>query len=233
MCSTLSKSRAGPVVRSFSTGWARSSPTYGRLLHKKSLCFRLPPSEEIKTRVERYRKAIIDQRESSQIASDDGAVLYRILVEPAKDLLPKDPQNGKVFIVPDGSLNSLNFETLLVSEPQPHYWIEDVTLSSASSFWMLKAFHAAHRKGTGNLLLFGDAIAPNDDFPPLPKAAIEMESIKKHFPPSQEQLFSRDQASPPAYLASKPERFSYIHFVAHGTASRLSPLDSAIVLSKA
>jgi CHAT domain-containing protein len=97
----------------------------------------------------------------------------------------------------------------------------------------LKAFHAAHRKRTGNLLLFGDAIAPNDDFPPLPKAGIEMESIKKHFPPSQEQLFSRDQASPPAYLASKPERFSYIHFVAHGTASRLSPLDSAIVLSKA
>jgi CHAT domain-containing protein len=35
-----------------------------------------------------------------------------------------------------------------------------------------------------------------------------------------------------AYLASNPERFSYIHFVAHGTASRLSPLDSAIVLSK-
>ena len=200
---------------------------------QKIALFRLPPSEEIKTRVERYRKAIIDQRESSQIASDDGAVLYRILVEPAKDFLPKDSKNGKVFIVPDGSLNSLNFETLLVSEPQPHYWIEDVTLSSASSLRMLKAFHAAHRKRTGNLLLFGDAIAPNDDFPPLPKAGIEMESIKKHFPPSQEQLFSRDQASPPAYLASKPERFSYIHFVAHGTASRLSPLDSAIVLSKA
>ena len=37
----------------------------------------------------------------------------------------------------------------------------------------------------------------------------------------------------PQYLASKPEQFSYVHFVAHGTASRLSPLDSAIVLSKA
>ncbi len=59
-----------------------------------------------------------------------------------------------------------------------------------------------------------------------------MESIQKHFPSSQEQVFSGDQANPPAYLASKPERFFYIHFVAHGTASRLSPLDSAIVLSK-
>ena len=44
---------------------------------------------------------------------------------------------------------------------------------------------------------------------------------------------TRAQATPAAYLASDPEQFSYIHFVAHGTASRLSPLDSAIVLSTA
>jgi CHAT domain-containing protein/Tfp pilus assembly protein PilF len=204
----------------------------------KTGLFRLPPADEIKTRVERYRKAIIEQRESSQTASDDGAALYRILVEPAKDFLPQNPAkngpatSGKVFVVPDGSLNSLNFETLLVPDAQPRYWIEDVTLSSASSLRMLKAFHAAHSKGAGNLLLFGDAIQPNDDFPPLPKAAVEMQSIKKHFPSTNEQVFSGDQANPPAYLASKPERFFYIHFVAHGTASRLSPLDSAIVLSK-
>jgi CHAT domain-containing protein len=207
--------------------------------------FSLPPAAEIKTRVERYRKAIIDQRESTPTAADDGTALYRILIEPAKDLLPKDARNGKVFIVPDASLNSLNFETLLVGgtkadtkadtqePPKPHYWIEDVTLSSASSLRILQAFHPAHNQGAGNLLLFGDAIAPNQDFPQLPKAAIEMESIKKHFPAGQEQVFSREQASPPAYLGSKPERFSYIHFVAHGTASRLNPLDSAIVLSKA
>lgn len=197
---------------------------------QKVSLFRLPPAAEIKARVERYRKAIIDQRESSQTANDDGAALYRILVEPAKDLLPK---NGKVFIIPDGSLNSLNFETLLAPAPQPHYWIEDVTLSSASSLRMLQAFHAARRKGTGDLLLFGDAITASEDFPQLPRAAIEMESIEKHFPAGHEQVFSRDQAIPSAYLASNPERFAYIHFVAHGTASRLSPLDSAIVLSKA
>jgi CHAT domain-containing protein len=222
---------------------------------QKIKLFPLPPATEIKARVERYRKAIIDQRESLQTASDDGAELYRILVEPAKYLLPRSlapkdeekkslAKTGKVFIVPDGSLNSLNFETLIVSaaqpesqpgpraESQPHYWIEDVTLSSASSLRMLRAFHAAHSKGAGNLLLFGDAISPNEDFPQLPEAAIEMANIGKHFPSSQEQVFSREQANPPAYLASKPERFSYIHFVAHGTASSLSPLDSAIVLSR-
>jgi CHAT domain-containing protein/Tfp pilus assembly protein PilF len=208
--------------------------------------FHLPPAAEIRARVERYRAAIIDQQEFSQTANDDGATLYRILIAPAKDFLPKVPagnqtdnlaKNRKVFVIPDGSLNSLNFETLLVpgttAEKKQHYWIEDVTLSSASSLRILQAFRAPSRSSAGNLLLFGDAIAPNEDFPQLPKAAIEMESIKKHFSPRQQQVFSRAQASPPAYLASNPERFSYIHFVAHGTASRLSPLDSAIVLSRA
>jgi CHAT domain-containing protein len=221
----------------------------------KIALFPLPPAAEIKARVDRYRRAIIEQRDSQATSGDDGAALYRILVEPAKDLLPKNavqkkltstqkeptknepPNAAKVFIVSDGSLNSLNFETLLVpglpdSSPQPHYWIEDVTLSSASSLRMLQAFHAAHSKGAGNLLLFGDAVSPNEDFPHLPEAAIEMQSIEKHFPPAQAQVFSGDQASPHAYLGSKPERFSYVHFVAHGTASRLNPLDSAIVLSR-
>jgi CHAT domain-containing protein len=60
-----------------------------------------------------------------------------------------------------------------------------------------------------------------------------MESIEKHFPEVQQQTFARERATPKAYLSVKPEQFSYIHFVAHGTASRTSPLDSAIVLSKA
>ena len=54
----------------------------------------------------------------------------------------------------------------------------------------------------------------------------------RHFLPEQERIFAHQQANPAAYLHSNPEQYAYIHFVAHGTASRLSPLDSAIVLSK-
>jgi CHAT domain-containing protein len=200
---------------------------------QKAALFRLPPGEEIKGRVERYRKAIVEQRESSPAAIDDGVALYRILVEPAKDLLAAGAKNGRVFIVPDGWLNSLNFETLLAPGTEQHYWIEDVTLSTASSLRMLQSFHAPRVAGGGRLLLIGDPLAPNPDFPQLPKAAVEMERIEEHFSPSQREIFAREQANPSAYLGSKPERFSYIHFVAHGTASRLSPLDSAIVLSRA
>ena len=59
-----------------------------------------------------------------------------------------------------------------------------------------------------------------------------MDTVAGHFPPDQRQVLARDQATPAAYLSSDPIQFSYIHFVAHGTASRLRPLDSAIVLSK-
>jgi len=82
-------------------------------------------------------------------------------------------------------------------------------------------------------LLVGNSVAPNDKYPELPKAASQMQSVARHFPVARERILAREQATPAAYLASRPERFSYIHFVAHGTASRLSPLDSAIVLSKA
>jgi CHAT domain-containing protein len=42
----------------------------------------------------------------------------------------------------------------------------------------------------------------------------------------------REQATPGAYLASKPERYAYLHFVTHGTASRAQPLESAVILRK-
>jgi CHAT domain-containing protein/Tfp pilus assembly protein PilF len=195
---------------------------------QKTSLFTLPPKSAIDPTVQRYRKALAEQQEFMQITDADGRTLYRTLVAPAQPLLPK---NAQVFIIPDGSLNTLNFETLLVSDPTPHYWIEDVTIADANSLRLLGAQRAAS-KSTGRLLLLGNAVAPNPDYPELRKAAAEMESIEKHFSPAQQQTFARDQATPATYLASKPGQFSYVHFVAHGTASRTSPLDSAIVLSR-
>ena len=40
------------------------------------------------------------------------------------------------------------------------------------------------------------------------------------------------KATPTAYLANDPGQFDYIHFVAHGTASRTDPLESAVILSQ-
>jgi len=195
---------------------------------QRTTLFSLPPGPEIEAIVQHYRKALVGPLDPLETSNDDGIALYRTLVAPAKALLPKD---AKIFIIPDGSLNTLNFETLIVPDPTPHYWIEDATLADASSLRLLAASRAPSKR-SGGLLLMGNAVAPNSDYPELRKAADEMDSIEKHFPAAQRHAFDGAKATPTAYLASKPEQFSYIHFVAHGTASRMSPLDSAIVLSR-
>jgi len=192
--------------------------------------FPLPAASEIDAVVQRYRKALVGPLDVLDTANSDGSALYHMLIEPAKDMLAA---NSRVFIIPDGSLNGLNFDTLLVPAPKLHYWIEDATIASANSLRLLAASHGGGSTKSPKLLLFGDAVAPNHDYPPLQNAAAEIETIGRHFAQVQEKAFTGSQATPPAYLASHPEQFSFIHFVAHGTASRLSPLDSAIVLSKA
>jgi CHAT domain-containing protein len=201
---------------------------------QKTSLFTLPPGSEIDAAVQRYRKALGGPQDVLASADADGQSLYRMLIAPAHALLKKDAQ---VFVIPDGSLNNLNFETLLVpgttlSEPKLHYWIEDVAIANASSLRILGAAQAAKARRDRTLLLVGSSVAPNDKYPELAKAAAQMESVARHFPAEQEKILTRADATPAAYLASSPEQFSHIHFVAHGTASRLSPLDSAIVLSK-
>ena len=197
----------------------------------------LPPRAQIETAVARYRKSLGGPQSvlgaSAQSADPDAVWLYRTLVAPAKQFVGRD---AKVFIIPDGALNNLNFETLVVDEPSPHFWIEDADVVNASSLRVLEASlgrqNARNKTRAGNILLIGNSVAPGPDYPELPRAADQMKSVAKHFVAGEQRIFSREQATPQAYLATAPDQFSYIHFVAHGTASRLSPLDSAIVLSR-
>jgi CHAT domain-containing protein len=218
--------RAGGTILFY---WLGEKQSYlWAITPQKTSLFPLPPASEIDAAVERYRKALVGPQDVLEAANADGTALYRMLVTPAKALLIKDTQ---VFIIPDGSLNTLNFETLIVPDPKPHYWIEDATIADANSLRLLPASAAA--AGAGKLLLIGDAVSPNPENGELPKAGVEIENIEKHFPPSGREVLTRAQATPPAYFGSAPEQFAFIHFVAHGTASRQSPLDSAVILSKA
>lgn len=194
----------------------------------KTTVFPLPAQAEITRTVERYRQALLGPEDPLLATNPDGLALYRILVAPAKNLLQP---NAKVIILCDGALSELNFETLLTPAPTPHYWIEDADIVSAPSLLMLAASKPSHNN-SGKLLLLGDAVSPGPDYPELPNASVEMREIQKHFPAQDETVFARSQANAASYLASAPQRFSYIDFVAHGVASRTDPLDSAIILSR-
>jgi CHAT domain-containing protein/tetratricopeptide (TPR) repeat protein len=115
-----------------------------------------------------------------------------------------------------------------------HYLVEDYTLESAPSLDLLA--HGSEQKAKGdaaarNLLLMGNAAAADVDFPPLPLFGVEMTRIAGRFQPDETTVFTGAKATPAAYESASPEKFTYIHFVSHATASETSPLDSAIILS--
>jgi CHAT domain-containing protein len=199
---------------------------------EKTVLYALPPQTEIKPRLERYRKSLLEFEDPLETKDENGQALYQTLVAPAAEQL----RSGRpVMILADGALSQLNFEALIApsssSNSAPHYWIEDATVVSAPSLSMLATAKPA-QGANGRLLLMGDAVSPSADFPDLRWASLEMSKIESHFSAPKEVVYTRAQATPEAYLKSDPGTFAYIHFVSHGTASRTDPLDSAIILSR-
>jgi CHAT domain-containing protein len=209
--------------------WLGQKKSYLWAINSKNIAlYPLPPQREIAQSIERYRKALLGIDDPAETSDRDGLALYRLLVAPASQSLPA---GSNAIVLSDGPLSQLNFETLLVPAPHPHYWIEDATIVSAPSLHLLASATAATHFGS-SLLLIGNAVSPNADYPELPEAASEMKQIQQTVALQNETVYSRGKATASAYLDSNPERFSYIHFVAHGVASRTDPLDSAIILSR-
>ncbi len=195
---------------------------------EKTSYFALAKAGEIVPLVKSYREAMRSLRDAQDTGSAEGKRLYTLLVEPASKALSK---GGRIILVPDPDLSSLNFETLVVPDPTPHFWIEDVTLTTASSLTLL-AKGSAHAQGKENSLLLVGNTEPVEAFAALPKAKEEMQMVQHYFRRGHREILEGKQATPQAYLKSNPGRFTYLHFVTHGTASVTNPLDSAVILSK-
>jgi CHAT domain-containing protein len=58
-----------------------------------------------------------------------------------------------------------------------------------------------------------------------------MQAVARHFEPSATLRQDNDGATPAQFFAARPERYSVIHFTAHGSANRASPLESAVILA--
>lgn len=191
--------------------------------------YTLPPAADIEAAVQRYRQALLGWQDVLKTANPDGRHLYDLLIAPARHMLR---HNAPVIVISDGSLDRLNFETLLAPGPPVHYWIEEVTVRNGSSLRLMAASQAKRNNGGGKLLLMGNAVRSSPDYSSLPNALPELEEVAKHFKKDSLQSYTGDRATPAAYLNSRPRQYSFIHFVAHATASKISPLDSAIILSR-
>lgn len=184
----------------------------------------LPPDTTIEKAVETYRRELLGPRGTLQASGGRGEELYRMLVAPASVA-----KGSRVIVVADGQLHTLNFETLVAPTPR-RYWIEDVVLMNASSLQLL-ARSGAKVKRDAAILLVGNAPPADPSFPPLSHAAKEMELIAKRFE-HRSTVLNGARATPGAYQAASPGKFDFVHFVAHGVATRKRPLDSAVILAR-
>jgi len=105
-------------------------------------------------------------------------------------------------------------------------------LTTGSSLTLLASASPQVPTKSKSLLLIGDADSPNKAFPALAQAPAEIAKVAGYFPQVQREILEGKQATRSAYLRSNPERFSYMHFATHGTASHMRPLESAVILSR-
>jgi CHAT domain-containing protein/predicted negative regulator of RcsB-dependent stress response/exonuclease VII small subunit len=195
---------------------------------KQIAAFELPPQAEIASLVEVYQTRIESLRDPLREGSSVGQRLYETLVKPAISLIPA---GSVVAVVPDGSLHSLNFETIPVEGSRPHYWIEDLAFSVVPSLDLLYRRADAPANRSPSALLIGDPLPPEEaGVPKLLHAGTEISQIRQQF--KHAVVRTGPDAEPQAYPESRPDQFSVIHFAAHAEANRDDPLDSAIILSR-
>jgi len=190
--------------------------------------FRLPPEPEIRGLIEGYDALIHNLRDPLKLDVNSGSKLYETLIAPAREIL----QNSKrIIVTPDGPLYSLNFETIPVGGARPHYWIEDVAVSITPSLRLLSADNERDDEATGSLLLIGNPVSSDGQYPPLQFAAQEISDIDKSLAAYRKVILTGTQAHAEAYSQSDAGQFALIHFVAHAVANRQEPLNSAVILS--
>ena len=191
--------------------------------------FTLPPEKEIRGLVEGYRTVIEDLTDPVESQNPSGVRLSKMLLGPIRQIARP---GSHVVIVPDGALHSLNFATLPAPGDPGKYWIEDVTVSVAPSLGLLLNARPATKARQASLLAMGDPDSAAEEFPRLPNARKEIDTIAALFSNSNKTVYEGAESQPSTYLRADPARFSFIHFAAHATANRASPLDSALILSR-
>ena len=231
---TWSASQLQALARSshrvFLSYWLAPKQSYvWAITPAKIQMFTLPSEKEIRPLVESYRTVIEDLRDPVESRNPSGARLSEILLGQVRQFATP---GSHVVIVPDGALHSLNFATLPAPEDPAKYWIEDVTLSVAPSLGLVLNSRSSKNSRSASLLAIGDPESPGEEFPRLPNARKEVDTIAALFSNSKKSVYEGAESQPSIYRRADPARFSFIHFAAHATANRASPLDSALILSR-
>ncbi len=217
---------SGTVLLSY---WLAPNRSYLWAVTAKGVSqFVLPAEPVINALVEQHRKAVENLRDPLESGDQAARQLYRTLLGPVEPMLHGA---ASVIISPDGRLHEINFETLVVDGPKPHYWIDDSTVALVPSLGVLRLVSARGPRRRPRLLVIGDPLPADPEFPPLPHLKTEITGIADGFAESDRAVYTGAQAYAERFREAAPQTFSAIHFAAHAAANEESPLNSAIILS--
>lgn len=165
--------------------------------------------------------------------------LYSQLMKPAEaDLLSKT----RILIAPDGSLNYLPFEALLMKKVNAAaidfgslpYVATKFEIEYVPSASVLAALHHNVQKTISEQKSLLAIAVPNADAaadPPLPFAKSEVESIAHFFPTSDVTLLVGNQATEENMKKLELNQYKNLHFASHGLINEARPQLSALVLT--
>jgi CHAT domain-containing protein len=145
-------------------------------------------------------------KETSAFARDS-YTLYRMLMPEPVAAMMKGPGKS-LIVVPSGALRQVPFAALVTQDPavdptHPHYLIEDIPISYASSgslFVTVKEAYAHHRAAPQTLIAFANPTFPaTGAFKPLPGSLTEandtLASLEPAIEPASGAIVSGDDAS--------------------------------------
>ncbi len=215
---------------------------------------RLPGEKEIERWVKLYIKLVGSAAVSEQDLRRAGSRIGELLL-PAEELESK--KYSSLIIIPDGLLNNLPFETLIVrgkGSRESNYLVETHSISYSPALALITRLKmrprsADHQK---ELLAFGNpvysqwfnnqvrariyfinGIRPRADFSlgALPFSQKETRQLAELFPQGSYDLFLRRRASEDNLKSLKLGHYRIIHFACHGLISEKFPQRSSLVLS--
>ena len=197
-------------------------------------CFDSRGKSEIDSHVRRYQKAILRSSDPIRQTNEDAQYLFDTLVAPAAANLE---QGRQVVLISDGSLDELNFETLLApGDSRPplldrrchdcEYQCHSIDRPARITRMTVQRWRWDAIDWRSNLS--GQRLSQTTEC-----RVGDSQREKAFFGGSRSRTDASEAPFRPHIPTDNRIDFAYIHFVAHGTASRLSPLDSAVVLSVA
>jgi len=221
--------------------------------HKSIEIHPLPSRAEIEKLVAPYIKLLSSRRKDDLDGRKAGKRIFRLLLSGLG--WERQSSIDNLIVIPDGILNFLPFETLIVERPdQPdQYLISGYAISyapSASVLIMLKEMEPKIWPYRGILALgnpnyagarenirlsFGIKAGDYNKFAnslsPLPFSEEEIEAITAFFPQDQRKIFLGNQAREDLLKDSSRSAYQIIHLACHGIIDESVPYRSSLILS--